>query len=134
MNPQKSPREFSGSREIIVSFGWCGGMGEAVLGPPDYSSIQFIEGLPVFMTDGRIREHVLDLIGSAESVPAPARLRITGEFRLTKETGRNDSIPGSPSETYWLVEIIRLDSIGIPEDSRIRNPGSPFAPGSDPLR
>jgi hypothetical protein len=118
MNGQDPGNERAGIRELVVSFGWCGGMGEAVLAPPHYSSIQFVEGLPVFMTDGRIREYVLGLISPAEFAPAPVRLRITGEFRLAKKTGQNDSIPGSPSETYWDAEILHLDSIGIREESQ----------------
>jgi hypothetical protein len=97
---------------IIVSYGWCGGMGEAVLGPPEFSGIQFFEELPVFVTDSRIRNFVQNIIQSGDSIPSvPQRIRIKGCIRLVKKTARNESVWGAPLQTFWNAEIERLDQI-----------------------
>ena len=117
---------------IVVSYGWCGGMGEAVLQPPEFLNVRFFKDLPVFVTDGRIRSFVQNSAGTLVSgndpvPPVPGRVRIEGRIRLVKKTRRNESIKGAPLETFWDAEIERLDRIeawdgctngitGIPED------------------
>ena len=110
-------REAAGDREIIVSCGWCGGFGEAVLAPPEFTNIQFFQDLPVFVTDPRIRDYARNAIPIVDSAtPVPQRIRVQGRIRLVKKTGCNESIRGAPLQTFWDAGIERLDYIGLWDD------------------
>ena len=105
-------REPAEDREIIVSCGWCGGFGEAVLAPPEYTNIRFFEDLPVFVTDPRIRDYIRNFTPTMDpATPVPQRIRVKGRIRLAKKTDRNASIRGAPLETFWDAGIERLDHI-----------------------
>lgn len=106
-------REPAGDREIIVSYGWCGGFGEAVLAPPEFITIQFFQDLPVFVTDPRIRDYALNPLPARDpATPVPQRIRVQGSIRLVKKTEPNESIRGAPLQTFWDAGIERLDYIG----------------------
>jgi hypothetical protein len=99
---------------IVVSIGWCGGMGEAVLEPPEYTSVHYFKGLPVFISDTRIRIFAESITGNGGPLK---RIQVKGLIRLVRKTGFNPSVPGRSLQSYWSAEIGRLDQIQVWDES-----------------
>jgi len=118
--------EESFEANIIVSNGWCGGLGEAVLQPPDFNSITFYKEMPVFIDSEFVRRYIDALVqkyiegGGDPAGPMdgiiPRRIQIRGLFRLVKRTRPCPSIKGQSLKTYWTAKIERLDSLEAFED------------------
>ncbi len=95
---------------FLVSIGWAGGMGEAVLKPETWT-IRFFDDLPIFMdsevvrnlVEGQLPEHWSGNLG----------IRIGARIKLVKKTAGNPSIPGAPKELFWQVQILELRNASI---------------------
>jgi hypothetical protein len=105
---------------IVVSVGWCGGMGEAVLKPPDFTSIAYHEDLPIFIEPDVIQDfveqHFVQSDNRTGPLPhehGPLRILIKGLIRLVRKTEACPSVPGQPLTTFWEAEIERLDRMEI---------------------
>lgn len=95
---------------FLVSIGWTGGMGEAVLDPETWT-IRFYEGLPVFVDSEVVRDLVKGKLPRKSS--GNLGVRIAARVRLTKKKEKNPSIPGSPKQSFWQVRILELRDAAI---------------------
>jgi hypothetical protein len=97
-----------------VSYGWTGGMGEAVF-EPGSDALRRFKGLPVFVDSERIRDLV------REKLPRSAgalRVRLAANITLKRKTERNPSIPGAPKQIFCEAVINRVESVRLFEEIR----------------
>jgi len=90
---------------LLVSFGWMGGMGEAVLDGVT-GGIRFFGELPIFMDSEQVRQIAGDNL--PETCVGELRVLISANIQLVRKTGRNPSIRGAPEQDYWEVRINKL--------------------------
>jgi hypothetical protein len=100
---------------LLVSFGWMGGMGEAVLDPAT-GGIRFFGGLPIFIDSEQVRRIAEESL--PETCIGELRVLISANIQLVRKTGRNPSIRGAPEQEYWEVRINKLS------DARVLTEGS----------
>ena len=90
---------------LLVSFGWMGGMGEAVLDGVT-GGIRFFGELPIFIDSEQVRRIAAENL--PESCIGELRVLISANIQLVRKTGRNPSIRGAPEQDYWEVRINKL--------------------------
>jgi hypothetical protein len=95
---------------FLASYGWTGGMGEAVLDPKTWT-ITFFKDLPIFVDSERVRKLIEAKL--PEQWTGLLGVRIAAKIKLVKKTKRNPSIPGAPKETFWEVQILELHDASI---------------------
>jgi hypothetical protein len=95
---------------LLVSFGWTGGMGEAVLDPAT-GGIRFFGELPIFVDSEQVRRIAEESL--PESCIGELRVLISANIQLVRKTGRNPSIRGAPEQDYWEVRINELRDVKV---------------------
>jgi hypothetical protein len=90
---------------FLASYGWTGGMGEAVLDPQTWT-IRFFKDLPIFVDSEVVRKLAKEKLPDHWS--GNLGVRIAAKIELRKKTERNPSIPGAPKKTFWEVQIVDL--------------------------
>jgi hypothetical protein len=95
---------------FITSYGWTGGMGEAILDPAT-GGIKFFKGRPIFVDSEVIRRLLEGKL--PDSWVGELRVGITANIKLVLKTRRNPSIRGAPKETFWEVQINKLHDIRV---------------------
>jgi len=90
---------------LLVSLGWMGGMGEAVLDPAT-GGIRFFGELPIFVDSEQVRRIAAESL--PESCVGELRVLISANIRLVRTTARNPSIRAAPEQDYWEVRIDEL--------------------------
>jgi hypothetical protein len=95
---------------FLASYGWTGGMGEAVLNPQTWT-IRFFKELPIFVDSEVVRKLAEEKLPDRWS--GNLGVRIAAKIKLRKVTARNPSIPGTPQKTFWEVQILELRDASI---------------------
>jgi len=90
---------------FLASYGWTGGMGEAVLDPQTWT-IRFFKDLPIFVDSEVVRKLAEEKL--PDHWTGHLGVRIAAKIKLLKKTARNSSMPGAPKETFWEVQILKL--------------------------
>jgi hypothetical protein len=98
---------------FLASYGWTGGMGEAVLDPNTWT-IKFFKDLPIFVDSEAVRKLAEGKL--PEQWTGKLGVRIAARIKLAKKTKRNPSIPSAPRETFWEVQIMELRDASIHTD------------------
>jgi hypothetical protein len=97
---------------FLVSYGWAGGFGEAVLDGAT-GGIRFFRDLPIFVDSGQVQRLVEGKL--PESCTGSLRVLLSADIRLVRKTGRNPSIRAAPRQTYWEVRIDNLREVRVLE-------------------
>jgi hypothetical protein len=95
-----------------VSFGWMGGMGEAVF-EPGSDALRGFEDCPIYVDSEKIRDLVLDMLPQSSG---PLRVRLAANITLKLKLERNPSIPGAPRQKFCEAAINRVQSVRLFEE------------------
>jgi hypothetical protein len=95
---------------FVTSYGWTGGMGEAVLDPAT-GGLKFFKGRPIFVDSEVVRGLLEGKL--PESWVGELRVGITANIKLVRTTRENPSVPGAPKETFWEAQINKLRDIRV---------------------
>jgi hypothetical protein len=98
---------------FLVSYGWVGGFGEAVLDGAT-GGIRFFRDLPIFVDSDQVQKLVGGML--PESCTGSLRVLLSADVQLVRKTGRSPSIPGAPLQEYWGVRIDRLREVSVLEE------------------
>jgi hypothetical protein len=98
---------------FLVSYGWVGGFGEAVLDGAT-GGIRFFGDLPIFVDSDQVQKLIEGML--PESCTGSLRVLLSADIQLVRKTGRNPSIPGAPPQTYWEVRIDKLREVRVLEE------------------
>jgi len=97
-----------------VSYGWTGGMGEAVF-EPGSDALRRFEDYPIYVDSEKIQDLVLGMLPESSG---PLRVRLGANITLKLRTERNPSIPGAPQQKFCEAVINRMESVRLFEEIR----------------
>jgi hypothetical protein len=103
-------RETADPQEAVffTARGWTGGMGQPVLDAGQ--ALVTLSGTPVYL-DPRAEQAIAQRGRLPGAVSGPERIRAEAKVRLERRTAPNESVPGSPSTTYYALVIEELHDV-----------------------
>lgn len=97
---------------FFIETGLTGGMGSApIVERENGRQIQF-NGLPIFFDSSRVQE-VQEMDDMPSCVRGTPLIIVSARIQLERRTGRNGSIPGAPTESFYSAVVLELRDVFI---------------------
>ncbi len=101
---------------FLTTLGWTGGMGQPVLDPAT-DTIKRFRDIPIFVDGARVEELARSQLPETWR-SGRLRILISANIRLVQRRERNFSIRSAPKETFWEVELKKVESVRVWVDPR----------------